>query len=248
MSCENLLDQRESLVQYEPPIELSVVSESSQDRPLGREQKTNQPPLESKPDIENILNAVLPPMEWEQDGKRYIQYVSHNNASRADVAELQKELDDKLINRQARETGICLIREKLHSECYDEIIRQVTINCPERGLLLMRVRDELKLTIAAYQTLYKSANLFGSKKQIESEAGKKEIDEQIKFLQKRKSDLVDRRIELENKKRSIDRMIDENRNHEMGRKNIEVEYLTFQNENLRSFLANMIDDGVKINK
>lgn len=36
----------------------------------------------------------------------------------------------------------------------DELIRQVTIECPERGLLLLRVRDEVKMTIAAYTTLY----------------------------------------------------------------------------------------------
>lgn len=33
----------------------------------------------------------------------------------------------------------------------DELIRQVTINCAERGLLLLRVRDEIRMTIAAYQ-------------------------------------------------------------------------------------------------
>ena len=38
----------------------------------------------------------------------------------------------------------------------DELIRQVTINCAERGLLLLRVRDEIRMTIAAYQTLYES--------------------------------------------------------------------------------------------
>jgi dynein light intermediate chain len=27
----------------------------------------------------------------------------------------------------------------------------VTINCAERGLLLLRVRDEIRMTIAAYQ-------------------------------------------------------------------------------------------------
>ena len=36
----------------------------------------------------------------------------------------------------------------------DELIRQVTIESPERGLLLCRVRDEVRMTIAAYQTLY----------------------------------------------------------------------------------------------
>lgn len=52
---------------------------------------------------------------------------------------------------QARETGICPVREELYAQCFDEIIREVTINCAERGLLLLRVRDELRMTIAAYQ-------------------------------------------------------------------------------------------------
>lgn len=52
---------------------------------------------------------------------------------------------------QARETGICPVREELYAQCCDELIRQVTINCAERGLLLLRVRDEMRMTIAAYQ-------------------------------------------------------------------------------------------------
>ncbi len=46
------------------------------------------------------------------------------------------------------------MREELFSQAFDEIIRQVTISSAERGLVLHRVRDELKMTIAAYQTLY----------------------------------------------------------------------------------------------
>ena len=52
---------------------------------------------------------------------------------------------------QARETGICPVREELYAQCFDELIRQVTINCAERGLLLLRVRDEMRMTVAAYQ-------------------------------------------------------------------------------------------------
>jgi len=63
-------------------------------------------------------------------------------------------LDQKLMERQARESGICPVREELFSQCFDEIIRQVTLSEPECGLLLLRVRDEIKMTIAAYQTLY----------------------------------------------------------------------------------------------
>jgi hypothetical protein len=44
---------------------------------------------------------------------------------------------------------------------------QVTINCAERGLLLLRVRDEIRMTIAAYQTLcvpFRSEHLNVAKK------------------------------------------------------------------------------------
>ena len=42
---------------------------------------------------------------------------------------------------------------------------QVTINCAERGLLLLRVRDEMRMTIMAYQTLYESSVAFGEQHQ-----------------------------------------------------------------------------------
>jgi hypothetical protein len=32
-----------------------------------------------------------------------------------------------------------------------QVIRQVTVGCAERGLLLLRLRDEMRMTTAAYQ-------------------------------------------------------------------------------------------------
>lgn len=48
----------------------------------------------------------------------------------------------------------------------DELIRQVTINCAERGLLLTRVRDEVRLTVLSYQKLLESAIAYGIRKAI----------------------------------------------------------------------------------
>ena len=73
--------------------------------------------------------------------------MSPTPATRIDVINLQDELDKKLQERQARETGICPIREELYSQAFDELIREVTINCAERGFLLVRVRDEIKMTV-----------------------------------------------------------------------------------------------------
>ena len=85
--------------------------------------------------------------------------------------------------RQARETGICPVREELYAQCFDELIRQVTINCAERGLLLLRVRDELRMTIAAYQTLYESSIAFGMRKALQAEQGKADMEARIKQLE-----------------------------------------------------------------
>ncbi len=116
----------------------------------------------------------------------------------------------KLQQRQARETGICPIREELYAQCFgtwdfaglcwylqphlrpisaDELIRQVTINCAERGLLLLRVRDEIRMTIAAYQTLYESSIAFGMRKALMSEQRRGEMKEEIRKLTQDRSDL-----------------------------------------------------------
>jgi dynein light intermediate chain len=137
---------RESLVQFENPTELNEGVDPFNKKSFGAK-KSQLAPLDAKPNSDDILNAILPPREWTETGKHYIQYVSHQPASRVDVARLREMLDQKLMERQARESGICPVREELFSQCFDEIIRQVTFGEPERGLLLLRVRDEIRMTI-----------------------------------------------------------------------------------------------------
>ena len=71
----------------------------------------------------------------------------------------------------------------------DELIRQVTINCAERGLLLLRVRDEIQMTIAAYQTLYESSIAFGMRKALMAEQGKVDLQQQIEQLEAERQEL-----------------------------------------------------------
>merc|ERR1711865_418221 len=94
----------------------------------------------------------------------------------------------------------------LYSQCFDELIRQMGINCPERGLLLLRVRDEIRMTIDAYKTLYESSVTFGVRKQLQAEQGMPELEAQVK--------------ELETQKKQKE----------------EIEFLKYQSEHLGSFL------------
>ena len=49
--------------------------------------------MEAKPSTEDILNAILPPREYVENGKHFIEYVSHQEATRVDVARLRELLD-----------------------------------------------------------------------------------------------------------------------------------------------------------
>ena len=134
-----------------------------------------------------------------------MQYVSSTPATRLDVINLQEQLDQRLTTRQARETGICPVREELYAQCFDELIRQVTINCAERGLLLLRVRDEIRMTIAAYQTLYESSIAFGMRKALQAEQGKADMEARIKQLEAEKKDLERQVQELKAKAEAIEK-------------------------------------------
>ena len=85
---------RESLVQYENPIEISSgLDMSIPKKNFGHKKQQLAPMMPNKPSSEDILNAILPPREWVESGKHFIQYVSHQPASRVDVARLREMLD-----------------------------------------------------------------------------------------------------------------------------------------------------------
>lgn len=63
----------------------------------------------------------------------------------------------------------------------DELIRETTINCAERGLLLLRVRDEIRMTIDAHQTLYESSVAFGMRKALHAEKGKADLEKTVSW-------------------------------------------------------------------
>ena len=113
--------------------------------------------------LADILDNIFPAREFSEDGDEWVQDVSKWDEDREAVQRLQRLLEEKLIQRQARMIGICQVRtvsmiqmmrvrqvrRELYSQCFDEIIRQTTIICLERGLLLLRMRDEFRMTMIA---------------------------------------------------------------------------------------------------
>jgi len=149
---------------------------------------------------------------------------------------LQMKLDEKLQERQARENGICPVREELYSQCFDELIREVSLESGERGLLLLRVRDEVRMTIAAYQSLYQSSITFGMRKTLQAEQGNQELQQQIEALEADKKKLAAQVADQKGLCEAIEKRIAENKIATEKRMEEEKQFLKFQKEHLEQFL------------
>ena len=209
-----------SLVKYNTPVLISTAA--SKDKKGKKGAKAEKGKEKDKPvtltQTEDILNSILPPKECGEDDQLWVQYVSSHPATRVDVINLQEDLDKRLQQRQARETGICPIREELYAQCFDELIRQVTIICAERGLLLLRVRDEIRMATSAYQSLYESSVAFGMRKALQAEQRRnthnkliKQLQQEIRDLQQEVESLQNRIVQIET--READRREAEERKH-----------------------------------
>ena len=135
------------------------------------------------------------------------------------------------------------MREELYAQCFDELIRQVTINCAERGLLLLRVRDELRMTIAAYQTLYESSVAFGMRKALQTEQGKAEMEQRIQQLEVENKELERQVNEMKLKCEAIEKRENERRQAEEKKHKEEVEYLTRHSKQLKEQLNAFLTPG-----
>lgn len=110
--------EAESLVMYDTPILVST-----------QKKKDNLPGVKSgsgpqQQRAEDFLNSILPPKEFtDSNGKLWVRYVSPTPATKVEVLNLKNNLDKRLVTGQARDVGICPIRESLFQQCFDELIR-----------------------------------------------------------------------------------------------------------------------------
>lgn len=79
------------------------------------------PMTDTRKETEEILNSILPPRCWDEDGQMWTQTVSSVPATRQDVINLQEMLDTRLQQTQARETGICPVRRDLYTQCFGKL-------------------------------------------------------------------------------------------------------------------------------
>ncbi|CAF1082317.1 unnamed protein product [Adineta steineri] len=132
----------------------------------------------------DILDFLFPPIEFfNKTNHKYILCVSRNPATKTDVYHLEKQLNHRLKLSQANEVGLCNHRREIYNECFDELIRQVTIECSERGILLLRICNTYRQMIKDYSNNNLSANAYAIRTHLLNEQIKKNLNNQIEHLE-----------------------------------------------------------------
>ena len=194
--------------------------------------------------VKDALNKILPPKKTFENDQLWVQYVSCTPVTKVEVLNLQEGLDRRLQTNQARETGICPIREQLYNECFDELIRQVTINCLERGILLMRIKKEVEMTVNSYQSLYESAIAYGIRTALISEETKSKMDEQTKRVEDECDYLTEKIKKLEKEIETITEQDERKRKEENEKHDKLVKEFRDKNNKLKDDIKNKLSTAL----
>lgn len=183
----------------------------------------------------DILNSIFPPVKFEQNGEILIKYVSLLPATRTDVVKVQTQLDKELKLHNALDTGACPIRSMLYSQCFDEIIRQITIDCSPRGILLVRLRNEIQRTIDEYKKVYESSLKWGILKESKEANYRHSLNQENHLLREEIEQLKLQNAQLENliaeKKRNFELEVESvNKNQEIEIQKMKEEINSIRNQ------------------
>jgi dynein light intermediate chain len=203
--------------------------------------RSTLPKAGAAPTADDLLDKIVPPQRFTDGAnKEWVQRISSTPATRVDVVALAEALDQRLQQRQARETGICPVREELYAQAFDEVIRQTTLGCVERGRLLLRVRDEVRMTTAAYQALYESSVAFGMRKALMAEQRKSELRARAKLLAAEVRDLERQGEQAQARMAELEAGEKERFGAEEERHQAEVAKLKGVNEELKETLEGLL--------
>ena len=128
------------------------------------------------------------------------------------------------------------MREDLYSQCFDELLRQITLEMPERGLVLLRIRDEIRMGLSAYQTLYLNAVAFGTRKAVEAETTVEDLQVRVKELEKQRDRLKGLSLDLQDKTKVVESRETGKTQDALDQQLKERDFIQRQNAQLSEFL------------
>ncbi|CAD2217734.1 dynein light intermediate chain, axonemal [Angomonas deanei] len=194
-------------------------------------------------DPKKILYSIFPPQEVSEENveedsvspderKSTVVRVSAQPASREDVTALHRAMIQRLELRRAKPTGLCAIRREVYEDVFSEVIRQVTLEEPARGVLLQRLRDELHQSLLLHSNLRNRADYFASRKQNADRSSEEDLKKRIAALEAEKREIEARKAALRKQQAEMNKRYEQERFKRNKDEQEELQYLRRTNQQL----------------
>ncbi|KPA76637.1 putative 33 kDa inner dynein arm light chain axonemal [Leptomonas pyrrhocoris] len=161
-----------------------------------------------------------------------VQTVSAAPASREAVIALHATLRARLEARRARPTGLCGIRRSVYADLFSELVRQVTIEEPARGLLLARVRENEEHALQVHAALLRESENFVAGKLLQETQSVTALMKRLSELREEKKQLEVRKHDLHDERQKLEQLFDEQRQIRKVQQQDELNYLRRANQQL----------------
>ncbi|CAF0918430.1 unnamed protein product [Didymodactylos carnosus] len=115
--------------------------------------------------------------------ENYVILPSKISLTRHDLFQLEDKFHFLLKNEQALEIGLCSKRRRIYDNLFDELIRIITLECTERGLVLIRIKNEYKQLMNEYETVYKSGMAYAMRCYLYKIQMKQDLEQKIDKLE-----------------------------------------------------------------
>ena len=193
LAVDGPVDSDKTLVSYDVPFAPEDPKKSLRLRQkLGLGPETR----EVDPNVRVVIDSFVKPRTWVENGVRWVQHASPFPAARIDAVDVRDKLRRLEKEMGAKATGICPIRSLLHAECFLEVIRQVTADCWERGLLLLKIHAERVEAQKAHRELFESRTGYAFRLALKGEKDTTAMISQIDSYKKRIVELQKEEEEL----------------------------------------------------
>ncbi len=133
-----------------------------------------------------------------------------------DLIQLQDRFHMMLYNEEALEIGLCPKRRRIYNDLFDELIRIITLQCSERGLLLGRIKNEYLQWMNTYEEVYASGMAYGLRQYLCKTEEKQKYGYVIKELE---NDCEKLHVELEKESirfEKLSQLINNDNDHEQS--------------------------------
>eukprot|EP01059_Diplonema_ambulator_P005259 TRINITY_DN15005_c0_g1_i1.p2 TRINITY_DN15005_c0_g1~~TRINITY_DN15005_c0_g1_i1.p2 ORF type:complete len:275 (+),score=72.69 TRINITY_DN15005_c0_g1_i1:30-827(+) len=194
-------ERDESMVAWALPV---APNDPKKTRKLRQKMGVGEEEEAARPQVQDVINRLIAPVVWvDAQGTEWVQEASQKRASRLDAVVLGEKLDAKLKAAGAKPTGICTERSACYGECLSELIRQVTADSIERGILLQKVREEREATVDGYRKLLESRAGYAFRIALKGEKDAYRINTRIAELRAKKAELIEAENRLKEEEQRV---------------------------------------------